>query len=149
MEPPRNLFYQQEKFDRVTLFILCSEVLYGLCRVAQEKGDLPGITITKQSLRFNHLLFADDTIFFCKTNRKSVKALKNILKLYQEASGQKINCQKSAITFSSKAPQDIKDKVQRELNIPKERGLGKYMGLLEHLAEGKKNFSMIVDKIRQ
>lgn len=51
--------------------------------------------------------------FFAKACRKNVKALKEILQQYKEASKQKINCNKAAITFSSKPPQDIKDKVMK------------------------------------
>ena len=43
------------------LFILCTEVLSGLCRRAQEQGRLPGIRVSNNSPRINHLLFVDDT----------------------------------------------------------------------------------------
>jgi len=46
------------------LFILCSEVLTGLCRKAQQSGRLHGLRVAKGRLRVNHLLFADDTMFF-------------------------------------------------------------------------------------
>lgn len=69
-------------------------------------------------------------MFFCKTNRQSCQTLKDILKQHEEASGQMINCQKSAITFSSKTPQEIKARVKGELAIPRKGGLGK--GLPEH-----------------
>ena len=46
------------------LFILCGEVLSGLCNRAQEEGSLKGISIARGSPRLNHLLFADDTMFF-------------------------------------------------------------------------------------
>lgn len=40
------------------IFILCGEVLSGLCRRAQENGSLPGIRVSLNSPRLNHLLFA-------------------------------------------------------------------------------------------
>lgn len=61
-----------------------------------------------------------------------------------------INCQKSAITLSIKATQELKNRVKRDLAIPKEERLGKYLGLPDHLGRTKKDlFSMIVDRIRQ
>lgn len=78
-----------------------------------------------------------------------MKALKNIVQQYEPASGQKINCQKSAITFSSKASQELKDIFKGELDISKEGGAGKYIGLPEHFGTRKKDlFSLIVDRIK-
>lgn len=57
------------------IFILYIEVMYGLCRVAQEEKKLMGIRVATNSPRINHLLFADDTLFFCRTNSTSVSTL--------------------------------------------------------------------------
>ena len=51
------------------IFILCSEVLSGLCNRAQEAGRLTGIRVANESPRINHLLFADDTMFFLKADQ--------------------------------------------------------------------------------
>lgn len=98
----------------------------------------------------NHLLFADDTMFFCKSNPQSSGQLLSILQRYEAASGQKINYEKSAITFSKKTMPAIRENVKRKLNILKEGGQGKYLGLLELFGRKKKDmFSMIVDRIKQ
>lgn len=132
------------------IFILCSEVLSGLCRNAQENNTLQGIRVATNSPRVNHLLFADDTLFFCRTNTKSLSTLKKILQLYEEASGQKINAQKSGITFSNLTPQALKEKIKEELGIEKEGGAGKYLGIPEHFGRKKSDmFTFVVDKIKQ
>lgn len=113
------------------IFIICREVLSGLCKRAQERGSLPGIKIARGSPRINHLVFADDTMFFSKTNPHCCETLKDILKRYETAYGQMINLHKSSITFSSKTPQEIKDRVTRTLGIEKEGGKGKYLSLPE------------------
>jgi hypothetical protein len=46
-----------------------------------------------------HLLFADDSIFFARSDHKSVEAMKETLLVYCEGSGQKINMDKSSIFF--------------------------------------------------
>lgn len=131
------------------IFILCIEVLSGLCRVAQEEKKLMGIRVVTNNPRINHLLFADDTLFFCRTNSTSVKALLEILSAYELASGQRINPLKSGITFSNKAPQALKDKRMNDLGIHKEGRTGKYLGLPEHFGRKKRDtFTSIVDKIR-
>ena len=52
------------------IFILCGEVLSGLCKKAQQDGQLTGVRVSNNSPRINHLLFADDTMFFTGTNFK-------------------------------------------------------------------------------
>ncbi|CAA7019014.1 unnamed protein product [Microthlaspi erraticum] len=132
------------------IFILCSEVLTGLCNNAQFSGLLPGIKVARDSPRINHLLFADDTMFFCQTKHQCCTTLASILQKYEEASGQQINNQKSSISFSSKTPQDIKDRVKQALGIENEGGQGKYLGLPESFGRKKKDlFPLIVDCIRE
>lgn len=132
------------------LFILCTEVLSGLCKNAQSQGKLRGLQVTQKSPFINHLLFADDTMLFCKTSVKNCRALCTILRRYEQSSGQSINLEKSAVTFSSKTPESIRDSVKAMLGIPLEGGLGKYLGLPETFGRRKTDvFTGIVDKIRQ
>ncbi|KAG7558509.1 Reverse transcriptase domain [Arabidopsis thaliana x Arabidopsis arenosa] len=132
------------------VFILCSEVLSGLCTKAQRENKLTGVKVGKKSPRLNHLLFADDTMFFCKSDAKECATLMDILHKYEVASGQKINPQKSAITFSAKTQTIGKDRVKQLLGITSEGGSGKYLGLPELFGRKKKDlFNMIVDRIRQ
>lgn len=132
------------------ILILCSEVLSGLCNRAQEEGSFLGIQVARGCPYINHLLFADDTMFFLRKDVGSRTALKNILKRYEEASGQCINAVKSAITFSRKDPGSLKQAVKDEPQILKEGGVGKYLGLPEHFGRKKKDlFAPIVDRIKQ
>ncbi|CAA7016157.1 unnamed protein product [Microthlaspi erraticum] len=131
-------------------FILCTEVLSGLCSKALASGTLPGVRVSRRSPAVNHLLFADDTMFFTKTHPSSVLALLNIIRRYEEASGQRINTSKSSITFSGKTPPEIRSRVKATLGIDKEGGVGKYLGLPENFGIRKRDiFTGIVDKIRQ
>ncbi|KAL0690146.1 hypothetical protein Bca4012_089824 [Brassica carinata] len=106
------------------LFILCGQVLSGLCSKAERDGILQGIRVARGSPRVNHLLFADDTMFFCNASPESCSKLKSILLDYEKASGQKINSEKSSITFSSKTPEDKKTAAKTLLGIDKEGGTG-------------------------
>lgn len=129
------------------LFILCTEVLSGLCMKGNDDGSLPGVRVACNSPPINHLLFADDTMFFTKMSSRCCKTLVTILKRYEEASGKVINLTKSAITFFSKAPVEVKQRVKRSLKIRNEGGLGKYLGLPEYFGRKKKDiFTGIVDK---
>ncbi|CAA7030284.1 unnamed protein product [Microthlaspi erraticum] len=89
-------------------------------------------------------------MFFCRSDPQSCQELKKIIQKYETASGQKINKEKSVITISSKTNNETRTSVKTALEIQKEGGLGKYLGLPEHFGRKKKDlFSMIVDRIRQ
>lgn len=69
------------------LFILCGEILSGLCTRAKERGTLRGIKVARNSPEVNHLLFADDMMFFCQSTEENCKTLTSILLQYEEISG--------------------------------------------------------------
>lgn len=132
------------------IFILCGEVLSGLCTAAKRNGSLVGLRVARGSPRINHLLFADDTMFFCHSSPENCLVLREILQEYEMASGQKINTAKSSITFSHKTPPERKNEAKQILGIHKEGGVGKYLGLPEHFGRRKKDlFTSTVDRIRQ
>lgn len=62
------------------LFILFAEVLSGICRKAQANKVMAGIRVARRCPRINHLLFADDTMFFTRSDPASCLALITILK---------------------------------------------------------------------
>lgn len=132
------------------LFILCTEVLSGLCKRAQLSGEVVGVKVATNIPAINHLLFADDTMFLSRTDTRSCAALIAILKKYEEALGQYINLEKSAITFSMKIPGEVKRRIRTQLQILNEGGIGKYLGLPEHFGRKKRDiFASLVDRIRQ
>ena len=68
----------------------------------------------------SHLLFADDSIFFAKSDCKSVDALKQTLQLYCDGSGQKVIFSKSSIFFGPHCPDDARNSVLVSLQIENE-----------------------------
>lgn len=103
-------------------------------------GTLPRVKVGRHCPPINHLLFADDTMFFGRSNAASCSALIEILQKYEMASGQCINRGKSAVTFSSKTSQECRTRVKAVLNISQEGGIGKYLGLPEHFGRRKRDF---------
>jgi hypothetical protein len=47
----------------------------------------------------SHLLFADDSLLFFRVDRESADAVMDVLNIYCQASGQRINTDKSSIHF--------------------------------------------------
>jgi hypothetical protein len=84
------------------LFILCTEGLSCLLQKHEAQGALQGIKNGRLGPSISHLLFTDYSIFFNKSDRRSVDALHHTLNLYCEGwSGQKINLEKSSIFFGN------------------------------------------------
>lgn len=80
---------------------------------------------------------------FAETDTKRCLALTQIIKDYEEASGQLINKDKPSITFSRKTGASIKNRVKQQLGITKEGGTGKYLGLPE-LFGRKRRISLLL-----
>jgi hypothetical protein len=69
------------------LFIICAHVLSNLITNAQISKKIQGIKIAHGAPEVSHLLFADDSLFFCRAKKEEAKEIHNILIAYQEASG--------------------------------------------------------------
>lgn len=88
-------------------------------------------------------------MFFIPTDQQNCTILKCILTLYEEASGQRINTDKSSLSFAAKTTSRVRNEIKRTLGITKEGGVGKYLGLPEHFGRRKKDlFHSIVNKIK-
>lgn len=84
------------------LFILCDdEALVSCLNRAEEDGRLHGVKLATSCPAIHHLLFADDSILLCKTNRAEAEEIMACLRLYGEASGQRVNPNKSSVIFGS------------------------------------------------
>lgn len=68
------------------LFLLVVEGLSLLIKEANRKGIRTGITCSNGPL-ISHLLFVDNSLVFCKSNKQELVSLKDLLKIYELASG--------------------------------------------------------------
>lgn len=82
------------------LFLLIAEGLSHLISKANRDSRLSGLRCINGPT-ISHLLFADDSLIFCKADERELMSMKNLLKEYELASGESINLSKSAILFSS------------------------------------------------
>jgi hypothetical protein len=76
-----------------------------------------------------YLLFADDSLIFIDASTQGAARLNTILQMYNEASGQMVNREKSYIFFSSSILEENRDLVKQELDIMVEAFSEKYLGL--------------------
>ena len=84
------------------------------------------------------MFFADDSLLFCKANKADCDVLCDILKSYEEASGQMVNFDKSSILFSPNTSSEDKAKAMDALKIHKQMGAENYLGLPIMFGRSKK-----------
>lgn len=111
------------------LFLLCAE---GLTCLLKSKGPVylsRGVRVGVHAPWISHLLFADDCIIFSEASQRGAQRLQEILDVYSRGSGQLVNRDKSAVFFSKKCNESMKEEVRLTLTIEKEALAEKYLGL--------------------
>lgn len=130
------------------LFILVAEGLSALIKKLEDRGSIHGISIAKDAPKLSHLFFADDSLIFIKANSQESTVIKETLETYGRASGQIINYNKSAISFSSNVGSDTRNQVKSILQINKEGMDGNYLGLPASMGRNKRSIlGFIKDRI--
>ncbi|XP_048630790.1 uncharacterized protein LOC125604440 [Brassica napus] len=81
------------------LYIICTEGLSRLIKQNIQEKKIHGFQASRSGPPISHLLFADDSLLFCKATEEEAINISKILKTYQKASGQEVNYNKSAISF--------------------------------------------------
>ncbi|KAL5546632.1 hypothetical protein UlMin_006319 [Ulmus minor] len=96
----------------------------------------------------SHLLFADDSLFFLEAQLSTCATLKQILRLYETASGQVVNLSKSAVCFGPNLSESDATQMTALLGVPKVRCHEKYLGLPCFSGRNKQGiFSSIRDRV--
>ena len=120
------------------LFILCAEVFSHLLRRSEEVGSLRGVKLAPTAPSINHLLFADDCIIFSKASVQDAGAIQTALSLYELSSGQKVNFDKTTISFSRGVPSTRKESISHFLGVKEVDIHDRYLGLPTVVGRSKK-----------
>ena len=83
------------------LFLLCAEEFTSLLQRAELDGRIKGASVRRRAPRISNLMFADDSIIFCKAMGGEVEVINEVLQIYANASGQCIIMEKSSVYISS------------------------------------------------
>jgi hypothetical protein len=95
------------------LFLLAAEGLSCLLKNQDQSSALSGVQVAATAPAVNHLLFADDSLLFFKASTGGAKEVKEVLAKYCNASGQRVNTDKSSI-FSAR---NVQVSLERESNL--------------------------------
>ncbi|CAJ2659660.1 unnamed protein product [Trifolium pratense] len=130
------------------LFIMVTEGLTSLIKKAVASGDLHGVKICSGAPMVSHLLFADDCFIFCRSNLSETRKIMEILKIYEDASGQEINLSKSEVFFSRNISQAAQEDLSNLMGVRHVLGTGTYLGMPCMVGRSKKaTFAYIKDRI--
>lgn len=110
------------------LFIIDVDVLSNMVTKYANLGELKGIKLAGDCPPVSHCFFADDSLFFLKSDVKNAKKLRDILDDYYLASEKMANLDKSCLYLSPNMPQEVRDEISLSLGIYVDC-LGKYLGL--------------------
>lgn len=84
----------------------------------------------------SHLLFADDCCLFFRATVEEARCVKECLRLYEKATGQQVNFQKSSISFSRNTGAATMEEVSLLLQVPI-RSDDSYLGLPRNVGGNK------------
>ena len=130
------------------LFLLCAEGLSALLHKASMRKDLNGVVASTRGPRISHLLFADDSLIFCKASEKEGAEVQRILQVYESSSGQQLNRNKSALFFSCNTPTRTQELIKTMFGAQVIKPHESYLGLPFLIGKSKKNtFAQLTQKL--
>lgn len=95
----------------------------------------------------SHLFFADDAIVFAKASKEECGQLLKILDVYNKASGQIINFNKSGVSFSSNTPAGLQQEISDLLQMAHVSKKVRYLGLPAFWGKSKMEaYSFLLEK---
>lgn len=132
------------------LFILCAEALSALLQIAEQENKIHGIKAARTAPPISYLFFANDSILFCRANEREAETIKEILQLYEAASGQKINLEKLEMTMSKKVNEQVNIIIRDRLGVSEVEQHKKYLGLPTLIGKSKKKvFGIILERVHK
>ncbi|XP_012477839.2 uncharacterized protein LOC105793478 [Gossypium raimondii] len=142
--------YDRVEWDFLAGMLSRLEGLSCLLKEAKIKNELKGAPIGREKFSISHLLFADDCIIFGDAAIDGACSVRNILKEYELASGQKINLGKSLIYFGANVGEELRAEICGTLGVSWASNPDKYLGLPMMVGRKKKwAFSNFVDRFRK
>jgi hypothetical protein len=114
----------------------------------ERKGYISSVPSSPKGPKISHLFFADDCILFCKSNDVEWRRLMGILEKYEQASGQKLNVNKTSVFFSRNTCLSRRQEILHESGLAEAHRIDVYLGLPSFVGKSKiQTFSYIKDNV--
>ena len=112
------------------------------------KTRFSNISLCRSRPKLTHLLFADDNLLFCRAATKECAAVLNTLETYEDASGQKVNRNKTTLFFSKSTSEVMRQAIKETLGVQEIHQYEKYLGLPSLVGRGKKeSFNFLKERV--
>jgi hypothetical protein len=130
------------------LFMLCADVLSGLFHKAARANEIHGIKVARSAPQLSHLFFADDSLLFTRANNHEATKILSILQVYQQASGQVVNLDKSEASFSRNVQIEVKNMICNMMGAKAVEAQSRYLGFPIPFGRSKRVvFSFVMDRV--
>lgn len=119
------------------LFLICMEGFTSLIKKYEQRRLLNGIRVARGAPILSHMFFADDSYIYSKASSEDAAQIINLLNVFDKASGQKINVEKSSIFFSCNTDQNVKATICNMLKFHEANEHTTYLGLPNTMSRNK------------
>ncbi|XP_010696021.2 uncharacterized protein LOC104908596 [Beta vulgaris subsp. vulgaris] len=120
------------------LFILVADAFSQMIQQKVDARLLHGAKASRNGPEISHLLFVDDSLLFTRATRQECLTIVDILNQYEQASGQKINYDKSEVSFSGGVCRERQEELINLLQMKKVEKHQKYPGIPTICGRSKK-----------
>lgn len=130
------------------IFLLCAKVFSGLLRKGKDDGAFHGVKVCRRAPSVSHLFFADDSLIFCRASTSDCDNILQLIKTFEETSGQRINWGKTNLFFSSNTNQASMESLKAFWGASATLSQDKYLGLPTLIRRNKKqSFVSLKDRV--
>ena len=105
---------------------------------AAHNDQIRGFSLCKNCPKISHLFFANDSLLFCRATKSDLQAIEAILSLYERASGQRLNREKTSIFFSKATSEGTSEEISNFLGVSEVKEYATYLGLPAVVGKNKK-----------
>lgn len=132
------------------IFVICLDRLSHLIADHVEAGYWKPMRVGRIGPQISHLMFADDLLLFLEASVEQCYNVLHCLEEFCQASGQKLNAQKTQIYFSKNTDPLLKEAILSHTGFKEATRIGRYLGA--NIVQGRTTqgqFQHIIDKVQQ